>query len=70
MMRVFRDEIARHLIDEAERLHPDKIKFHFEKGIKHVDLDKGSVIVSGISGDREVCYIVIDVAQCHISKSS
>ena len=53
MMRVFRDEIARHLIDEAERKFPDQVKFHFEEGVSSVNLAQQTVVVSGRSGDHE-----------------
>jgi len=46
MLRVFRDEIGRLLIDEAHRLHPDKIKFHFGAPIDSVNLEKQTVSVS------------------------
>ena len=54
MIRVYRDEISRHLIDEAKRLHPEAITFHFEAGIIGADLDKRVVSISG-QGPTEVC---------------
>lgn len=58
MIRVYRDEISRHLIDEARRLHPDAITFHFEAGVAGVDLDKRVAHISGqtpqeVKGCRE-----------------
>ena len=57
MMRVFRDEIARHLIDEAERLYPSKVKFHFNQGVSEVDLAAKSVTITGDSGSKEVHFL-------------
>ena len=34
MFRVFRDELDRYLIDEAQRLHPQSIFFHFEESVR------------------------------------
>lgn len=48
-LRVFRDEIARQLIDEAQRLFPDTIEFHFNSPVQAVDIDKQTVAVSGDS---------------------
>lgn len=45
-LRIFRDEIARQLIDEAQRLHPDRITFNFGVPIANVDLDKQTVTTS------------------------
>ena len=43
VLRVFRDEIGRQLIDEAQRLYPDAIQFHFNCPIEVVDLAKQTV---------------------------
>ena len=40
MMRVYRDEISRHLIDEARRLYPDAITFHFASLITSINIEK------------------------------
>lgn len=53
MMRVFRDEIARHIIDEAEAKFPDKIKFHFGEGVSNVDLETQQVTVSSQTGEKQ-----------------
>ena len=45
-MRVFRDEIARHVIEEAQRLHGDAISFHFDSTIQRIDLEKQTVSVA------------------------
>ena len=45
VLRVFRDEIGRQLIDEAQRLYPDAIKFHFNCPVEAVDLDQQTVSV-------------------------
>lgn len=51
MIRVYRDEISRHLIDEGKRLHSEAISFHFESPITSVDFEKR---VAQISGTQEV----------------
>ena len=54
-LRVFRDEIGRQLIDEAKRLYPDAIKFHFSCSIKSIDLDNQAVTTSqSNSHDQQV----------------
>lgn len=53
ILRVFRDEICRLLIDEAYRLHPDKVKFHFGAPNGSVNLEQQTVVVSQSSA-REV----------------
>ena len=45
-LRVFRDETSRHIIDEAQWLHPDAITFHFDTCVEHVDLDQQTVLAS------------------------
>ena len=42
-LRVFRDEVSRHVIDEAQRLHRDAVTFHFNAHIQHVNLQQHSV---------------------------
>lgn len=51
-LRVFRDEIARQLINEANRLFPDTIEFHFNSPVQAVDIDKQTVTVSGDSSQQ------------------
>ena len=46
VLRVFRDEIGRQLIDEAQRLYPDAIQFHFKCPIAAVDLDMQTVTIN------------------------
>ena len=46
-IRVFRDELSRHLIDEALRQHPDAISFCFEAPIDSVDFERQLVSVAG-----------------------
>lgn len=46
MVRGYRDEIALHIIREAERLHPQAILFHFNSRIQKVDLDRHTVHAS------------------------
>ena len=53
MIRVYRDEISRHLIDEGRRLHSDAITFHFDAPITSVDFEKR---VAQISGTQEVFF--------------
>ena len=51
MIRVYRDEVSRHLIDEGKRLHPDAITFHFDSPITRVDFEKR---IAHVSETREV----------------
>ena len=51
-LRVFRDEIARQLIDEAQRLFPDTIHFHFSCPVQAVDTDKQTVTISNDSSQQ------------------
>lgn len=37
MLRVYRDEISRHLIDEAKRLCPEAVSFAFDSPLVTVD---------------------------------
>ena len=46
-MRVFRDELSRHLIDEALRQHPDAVSFRFEAPIDSIDFERQLVSVAG-----------------------
>ena len=43
LLRVFRDEIARHLIEEAKRLHPAAITFHFSTPVIGLDFEQQSI---------------------------
>ena len=56
MIRVFRDEIARHLIDAAADLYPQEIKFHFGMGVSGVNLDAKTVAFSGQDKETQVCH--------------
>jgi len=44
-LRIFRDEIGRLLIDEAQRLHPGKTSFRFSTPVVAVNLDLHTVTV-------------------------
>ena len=39
-VRAFRDEVALHVIQEAERMFPETIQFHFNAPIQHIDLNR------------------------------
>ena len=43
LLRVFRDEIACHLIEEAKRLHPAAITFHFITPVVGLDFEQQSI---------------------------
>ena len=73
-LRIFRDEIARQLIDEAQRLHPDKISFHFGVAIANVDLDNQIVTTSENTDNLVSCacfcmpfYCSITAAFCNLA---
>ena len=53
-VRAFRDEIALCVINEAKRLHPNAIKFHFNTLIQKVNLDRQTAHVSTGSHVTEV----------------
>ena len=53
MIRVYRDEISRHLIDEGKRLHPEAITYHFDSPMTSIDFEKR---VAQISGTQEVIF--------------
>lgn len=53
-VRAFRDEVALCVINEAKRLHPDAIEFHFNTHIQRVDLDRQTAHVSTGSQVTEV----------------
>lgn len=55
-IRAFRDEIALCVINEAKRLHPNAIEFHFNTLIQKVNLDRQTVHVSTGSHVTEVPY--------------
>ena len=61
MIRVYRDEISRHLIDEARRLYPEAITFHFDAPISGVDFEKRVVSISGSKAPQEVCSMPEDL---------
>lgn len=42
-LRVFRDEVSRHVIDEAKRLHSEAIVFHFDVRVEDVNLQKQTI---------------------------
>ena len=67
-LRIFRDEIARQLIDEAQRLHPDRITFNFGVPIANVDLDKQTVTTSK-NTDNLVSY-ACSCMPCYCKKYS
>ena len=46
-IRVFRDELSRHLIDDALRQHPNAINFRFEAPIDNIDFERQLVLVAG-----------------------
>lgn len=61
VLRVFRDEIGRQLIDEAKRLYPDTIHFHFNCPVESVDM--AAQIVSVPQGSpKQVRYEVLVAA--------
>ena len=45
-LRAFRDEVSRHVIEEAQRLHGHAITFHFNAAVERVDLDAHTILVS------------------------
>ncbi|DBB18334.1 TPA: hypothetical protein ACH3X3_003283 [Trebouxia sp. C0006] len=47
-----RDEITRHTIEEAQRMFPNAISFHFNTSIQQVDLDRQCVITS-VAGSKD-----------------
>lgn len=53
-LKVFRDEITRQLICEAQRLFPNTIQFHFNSSVQAVDTEKQTVNISGNSS-QQVC---------------
>lgn len=53
-LRIFRDEIGRLLIDEAQRLHPGKISFRFSTPVVAVNLDLQTVRVANDSDHNDV----------------
>ncbi len=55
-VRAFRDEIALCIINEAKRLHPNAIEFHFNTLIQKVDLDRQTAHVFTDSHVTEVRY--------------
>lgn len=50
-IRVYRDEISRHLIEEAQRLHREAITFHFQASVTAVNFHKQ---VATVADSREV----------------
>ena len=54
-VRGFRDEVAAHIIKEAQRQYPEAIKFHFNTTVEKTDLDRQTVYVSSAeSGPKQV----------------
>ena len=45
ILRAFRDEVTRCVVEEAKRLHPAAITFHFNSRIRGVDLHRQVVHV-------------------------
>ena len=46
LLRVFRDEIARHLIEEAKRLHPAAVTFHFSTPVTGLDFEQQFIFLT------------------------
>lgn len=56
-VRAFRDELALHVIREAQRLYPQAIHFHFNTSLQKVDLNRQMVHISTAGSDMtEVAY--------------
>ena len=64
-LRIFRDEIGRLLINEAQRLHPGKISFRFSNPVVAVNLDDQTVRVANGSDHNDVKQVI---NQHHISR--
>ena len=65
MLRVFRDEIGRQLIDEAQRLYPNAIKFHFNCPVDAVDLDQQKVrLAEGDASQVDTCIATHATHHC------
>ncbi|DBA80226.1 hypothetical protein WJX79_006530 [Trebouxia sp. C0005] len=60
-LRIFRDEISRLLIDEAQRLHPGKISFRFSTPVVAVNLEAHTVRVASDSGHNNVKEVPYDL---------
>ena len=57
-VRAFRDELALHVIREAQRLYPQAIHFHFNTSLQKVDLNRQMAHISTAGSDMtEVCCI-------------
>jgi len=56
LLRSPRDEITRHIIEEAQRMYPDAISFHFSTTIQQVDLNRQRVIVS-VAGSKDTSKV-------------
>ncbi len=54
-----RDEITRHTIEEAQRMCPNAISFHFNTSIQQVDLDRQCVITS-VAGSKDTSKVDFD----------
>ncbi len=64
-LRIFRDEIGRLLVDEAQRLHPGKISFRVSSPVVAVNLDDQTVRVANASDHNDVKQVM---NQHHISR--
>lgn len=51
-----RDEITRHTIEEARRMYPDAISFHFNTTIQQVDLNRQCVITAA-AGSKDTSKV-------------
>ena len=54
MVMCYREEVARHLVQEAQRLHPEAISFTFDCGISSIELDQQTVTVQRDGANVEV----------------
>lgn len=57
-VRGFRDEVAAHIIKEAQRQYPEAIKFHFNTAVEKIDLERQTIYaLSAESGPEQVQLI-------------
>ncbi len=52
-LRVIRSELTRQVIKEAQRMHPEAIKIHFDTLVEHVDL-KGQMLHASSAGSTNI----------------
>lgn len=64
MLRAFRDEISRHIIEEAQRLHPTAITFSFNADIQEVDLHAQTVHVAQQDSPKKTVSPVFALTYC------